>query len=152
MLKESYRQFLLERAGADKVRHSGRSLYKHLVGTHDLLETWGNSEPVCAAGLFHSIYGTRAFRYRTWPIADRMTIQKLIGPEAERLAFVFCIADRPRVLFETRDGPWVRPLREIEAANLIEQGSKSRWLQRLRDTDISEGAKRAIDRHLKEAA
>jgi len=152
MIDQPHKQFLLWPAGTDKIKHSGRTLYDHLVGTHDLLQAWGNSEPVCAAGLFHSIYGTKHFQHQTWPIIDRATIQKLIGPEAELLAYVFCIADRPKAFFANADGFLTRPLREIEAANLIEQGSKSHWLQRLHDTGISDGAKHAIAEHLREAA
>ena len=58
MIRDEHRAFLIERAHADAVKHSGRSLYDHLCGTHALLEQWGNCEPVCTAGLFHSLYGT----------------------------------------------------------------------------------------------
>src|SRR5207344_2930316 len=92
-IKDEYKQFLLGPASAGKTRHSGRMLYDHLAGTHALLEAWGNSEPVCTAGLFHSIYGTRHFRHQSWPVTDRATIQKLIGEEAELLAYIFCTAD-----------------------------------------------------------
>ena len=152
---DAHKQFLLGPAGADKIRHSGRSLYEHLVGTHDLLQAWGNAEPVCAAGLFHSIYGTKHFKHRTWPITDRETIRGLIGRDAEVLAHVFCTVDRPRIFLSEPEGPFwkiLRDLREIEAANLIEQGSRSKWLQRLRESDVSEGAKRALQQHLDKAA
>lgn len=153
MIKEGYKQFLLGPAGADKVRHSGRSLYAHLVGTHDLLQTWGNAEPVCVAGLFHSIYGTKHFRHQAWPLDRRGTIRELIGTEAELLAHVFCTVDRPKIFFTgAMSGPGLVLLQEIEAANLLEQGSSSRWLKWLLDTDISDGAKRAIDQYLKPKA
>jgi len=149
MMNEKHRQFLLERAGAGNIRHSGRTLYEHLCGTYHLLDDWGNDEPVCTAGLFHSIYGTRRFKSKAWPIDDRTTIKRLIGDEAEALVYYFCVSDRPKVLF----GPSVLmpSLREIEAANLIEQGSRSRWLKHLRDSDISDAAKSEIDKYLREA-
>jgi hypothetical protein len=147
MIKDEHKQFLLGPASAGKTRHSGRMLYDHLAGTHALLETWGNSEDICNAGLFHSIYGTKRFRHQSWPLTDRPTIQKLIGHEAELLAFIFCTADRRN--FRVSGEPTILPkLYEIEAANLIEQGSKSHWLTRLRDSNISEAAKAAVDRHL----
>jgi hypothetical protein len=156
MIRSSLTQFLIVRAGADKVRHSGRTLFDHLVGTHDLLQRWGNSEDICNAGLFHSIYGTRHFKHKAWPLTDRATIQRLIGHQAEYPAFLFCTTDRPRSLFEeikspaewlvvAEDQPVRRILREIEAANLLEQGSKGRWLALLRASDISDAAKAAID-------
>ncbi len=69
----------------------------------------------------------------------------LIGDEAERLAYVFCTADRG--LFYI-DGFLTRDLREIEAANLIEQGSKSGRLKKLYDSNISVAAKRDIKKYL----
>jgi hypothetical protein len=159
MIESRLTQFLIAQAKADQTRHSGRSLFDHLVGTHDLLQRWGNSEGVCNAGLFHSIYGTRHFKHKAWPLTDRATIQRLIGHQAEYPAFLFCTTDRPRSLFEeikspaewlvvAEDQPVRRILREIEAANLLEQGSTSGWLAKLRDSDISDQAKAAIDAHM----
>jgi hypothetical protein len=120
----------------------------HLHGTRELLATWGNDDDVCAAGFFHSIYGTNKFKTKAWPITDRETINGLLGERAERLVYEFCTADRPRAFFtENGFGPDLRDLREIEAANLLEQGSRSKWLNRLRDSDIGDAAKRAIDEH-----
>lgn len=133
------------------VRHSGRKLLDHLLGTHDLLNKWGNNDDVCKAGLFHSIYGTNKFRTKAWPLTDRETIRDLIGARSEWLVFLFCTLDRPSDFFQEDDfleyTDALRDLREIEAANLLEQGSRSKWLKRLRDSDISDAAKRAIDEH-----
>lgn len=161
MIDDGHRQFLLEQARAGHVRHSGRTLYTHLCGTHALLEAWGNPEHVCNAGLFHSIYGTRRFRHRSWPLELRGTIVHLIGRDAEFLAYLFGTTERKKAFFFLPKDPVEREmmmpiqrhLREIEAANLIEQGTPhSTTLLRLRDSDISEGAMRAIEQHLKEAA
>jgi hypothetical protein len=144
--------------GADKPKHSGRTLYMHLHGTHELLEAWGNDADVCAAGMFHSIYGTNKFKTQVVPITDRQEVRDLIGLRAEKLCYLFCSIDRPKALFSMPEDRFyyfrllltpevVRDLREIEAANLLEQGSRSKWLKRLRDSDISDAAKRAIDGH-----
>jgi hypothetical protein len=160
MIRDEYKQFLLGPASAGKTRHSGRMLYDHLCGTHDLLQEWGNSEPVCAAGLFHSIYGTKHFRHQSWPLEDRATIRALIGPEAELLAFMFCTMDRKEFLTldqpsAVQDGistPYAAPsLREIEAANLIEQGGRPKRLKELCEAGISDAAKRAVERYLRPA-
>jgi len=152
MIDQAHSTFLLTQARAGSIRHSGRTLYAHLSGTHDLLEAWGNPKPVCDAGLFHSIYGTNKFRKSAWPTSDRATIKQLIGPDAELLVYLFFLSDRPKVFFPEREpengSPTLRRLREIEAANLLEQRSKSRWLQRLLDSNISDGAKRAIAQRL----
>jgi len=142
-----YRQFLLD-AGTDKVRHSERTLFDHLCGTHNLLRMWGNEDDVCVAGLFHSIYGTNKFKHKAWPLSDRATIQGLIGLQAERLACRFGRADRPRAWFNGYEHLLppddVRALREIEAANLLDQRSRSKWLTHLHASNISEKARIAI--------
>ena len=162
MIRDEHRAFLIERAHADAVKHSGRSLYDHLCGTHALLERWGNCEPVCTAGLFHSLYGTNRFRHKSWPLTDRETIRKVIGPQAEALVYTFCTADRPKAFVENKpllidrdvwNVLWVsveilRALREIEAANLLEQGSQSKWLRVLAASTISNGARQAIEARL----
>lgn len=152
MIQQSQRQFLLGKVNT--IKHSGGTLYMHLQGTHDLLRAWGNDDDVCAAGFFHSIYGTNKFRTKAWPITDRETIRDLIGERAERLVYAFCTIDRPAAFFDfghrvisNLPTDVFRDLLEIEAANLLEQGSRSKWLKRLRDSDISDAAKRAIDEH-----
>jgi len=165
LILDQHKQFLLERLHADRVRHSGRSLYTHLVGTHDLLEGWGASQCICTAGLFHSIYGTVKFRHKCWPLDSRNAIIDLIGPDAELLVYLFCVTDRPRAIVQTT-GPLhnrhknetvmlapqtLAELREIEAANLLEQGSHvTHWLRALAPT-VSESARTAIESRRKRA-
>jgi hypothetical protein len=163
MIRENLTAFLQEQLHTNRTRHSGRTLYQHLVGTHDLLQAWGADVDLCHAGLFHSIYGTRRFRHQSWPLSDRGTIRELIGHGAEVLAYMFCVIDRPRALFdghavlvydhhlhrETMLG-WKmrRKLLELEAANLLEQNGSSRWLTRLLQKNISDAAKAAIKQRL----
>lgn len=148
MIRDEHRIFLIGCAHADAVRHSGRSLYDHLCGTHALLEQWGNCRPVCTAGLFHSIYGTAMFRHASWPLTDRNTIRELIGPDAEELVYLFCTQERPQAFFITPDTSILQALREIEAANLLEQGSKSKWLRALAVSAISRYARQSIEERL----
>jgi hypothetical protein len=86
---ESCRQYLLA-LGADKLLHSGRHFLAHLEGTYRLLRSWGLSEPVCHAGLFHSMYGTDGFKRNALTLDDRHEVRALIGEEAERLVYLFC--------------------------------------------------------------
>jgi len=146
MIKAAHINFLTQFAHANQVKHSGRTLLAHLRGTHDLLREWRNKAAVCEAGLFHSIYGTNKFKHVSWPRENREMIKRLIGEEAENLVFTFCSCDRPGAFFDPNcpwpiGGPALRALREIEAANLIDQGSRTKWLERLRDSDISDAAK-----------
>jgi len=140
---------LLRQCGAMQRPHSGRTLFDHLVGTHNLLRAWGNSSSICLGGLFHSIYGTNAFRHESLSEQDRPRLRDLIGDEAERLAWDFCHVDRPAaiiaaihqaldrsaanpasILRSTVEPNW-SSLAEIEVANLLEQGSQSRALRQL---------------------
>jgi hypothetical protein len=140
---------LLRQCGAMQRPHSGRTLLDHLVGTHELLRAWGNSSSVCLGGLFHSIYGTNAFRHESLSERDRPLLRGVIGYEAESLAWDFCHVDRPAAIIaaihQGRDhsaanpasmlgsvvGPdWIS-LAEIEVANLLEQGSHSPALRQL---------------------
>jgi hypothetical protein len=79
----------LRKLGCASVPHSTRTLLDHLIGTHDLLRSWGAPEAVCLAGLFHSVYGTDSFRARLEQEPSRGTIAGLIGADAESLAWQF---------------------------------------------------------------
>lgn len=74
--------------------HSDRSLLDHLLGTRRLLEEWGCRAAVCDAGLFHSVYGTEHYGPAAVPFAIRERVCELIGVEAERLVWLFCVLDR----------------------------------------------------------
>jgi hypothetical protein len=102
--------------GAARVKHSGRSLFDHLCGTHAMLVEQGHPPHICLAGLFHSVYGTNSFRQVLIPISERAVVRDIIGESAESLVFQFCTIDRP--------GCFVRGDRDliaIEIANLREQ-------------------------------
>lgn len=112
------KQFLRDK-GAARLPHTGRSLYDHLVATHDALEAKGEPQHVCLAGLFHSVYGTNAFKNKLIPISDREAVRKVIGEQAESLAFQFCTLDRPQCFLNRQY--YDRELIAIEIANLQEQ-------------------------------
>ena len=116
----------LEHLGADQVKHSGRTLLRHLVGTWRILSKEAEPESVCLGGLYHSIYGTNFFKTAIMDagqVKNRELIRSIIGDEAEHLAYLFCTIDRPRVLVNgTFTGPERADLLTIEIANLLEQG------------------------------
>ncbi|HQU42164.1 MAG TPA: hypothetical protein PK867_05105, partial [Pirellulales bacterium] len=80
--------------GTDKVPHTNEVFLAHLIGVYRDLESWGCDDELCRAGLFHSIYGTERFQRFSLPLARRGEIHDLIGPRAERLAFLNCLMDR----------------------------------------------------------
>jgi hypothetical protein len=95
--------FLLER-GAATIPHSGISLLVHFLNTRNLLNRWGASPAVCAAGLYHSIYGTEGFGTGMAAWDERPVIRRLVGKEAERLVFLFCRSSRAHFM-ASLDGP-----------------------------------------------
>ena len=140
-MEKRHRDFLMS-LGAGTTPHSGRVLFEHLKGVHDLLRDWDNVDDVCIAGLYHSIYGTNTFKHVSFDSRDRL--REVIGERAELLVHYFSTKDRP--LFETVDDEPTRlQLMEIEAANLLEQGSTGRWLRKLPRNKLSNGARAAIN-------
>jgi hypothetical protein len=144
MIDQKIKDFLLPRIR--DIKHSGRTFYDHLKGTYDLLTQRHAPDYVCIAGLFHSIYGTNAFQRQSVLLSERDKIIEVIGPQAERLAFIFCCCDRPRVFVNAvRKGPPYQivnrhdgslmplsvtdmsDLLDIEVANLVDQGGGP-WL------------------------
>jgi (p)ppGpp synthase/HD superfamily hydrolase len=93
---------LLNMAGARKTRHSGRTLFEHLTNTHDLLAYIGAEPHVCRAGLVHSIYGTTVFKTASIKIDHRPVVADVVGEDAERVAWLFCVSPRPHEV--RRDG------------------------------------------------
>jgi hypothetical protein len=91
----------LEQHGTKQTPHGSRlgdlthgSFDDHLRGTCTVLERWGYSEPVCLAGLFHSIYGTEGFQGLVLSLSQRGDVAELIGARAECAAFFNCVMDR----------------------------------------------------------
>ncbi len=84
----------LERIGMKEIRHTEKTYLDHLQAVYRGLESWGCAPDVCAAGMFHSIYGTEMFRGFTLPLERRTEIAGLIGDRAERLAHANCAMNR----------------------------------------------------------
>jgi len=62
-----------------------------------ILRIWHAKDEVCKAGLFHSIYGTEGFQGFKLHLSNRPRLRNLIGSDAERLAWIFCMVDRKSV-------------------------------------------------------
>ena len=88
-----FTDFFLE-LGADAVAHTEKNYLAHVVGVGRYMEQRGCTEELCHAGLFHSIYGTEAFRRFQLPLDCRAEVRELIGERAERLAYHNCAMDR----------------------------------------------------------
>jgi len=80
------------------LKHNGEEAFDdHLIGVQSVLRSWGASETLCNAALFHSIYGTEGFQGYKLPLSHRAEVAGLIGADAERLAWIFCMVDRATV-------------------------------------------------------
>jgi hypothetical protein len=140
ILREALRQ-----RGANELAHTGRTLEVHLVRTSALLRSWDCPEWICLAGMFHSVYGTNQFGSACLDLSERQWLIDLIGSEAERLVYLFCICARPNALLQgiethnlvnRRTGDIYRvsfddlqALLTIECANLLEQDAWSGFIE-----------------------
>lgn len=84
----------LQAMGAGEFAHLNGSLSSHLKGTESLLRSWGASEVVCIAGLYHAVYGTDGFNPSLTGLNSRPQIVNLVGAEAEELTYLYGACDR----------------------------------------------------------
>src|SRR5689334_19138700 len=85
--------------GAADTAHPSGTLLAHLRGTAECLARWGCPEHLRLAGLYHSVYGTEAFRTTTIAPAERGRVRARIGARAERLVHLYSTIAR-RTLYE----------------------------------------------------
>ena len=133
-------QSFLTLIGADKIKHSGRNLWTHLLNVYDLLREHGYNTDICAAGGLHSIFGTNIFKKQTLTSAQRVMVVNTIGETATQIVELFAKVKRPQTLenalksntteVELNDGSKttltqleLKILCAIEAANLSDQKS-----------------------------
>jgi hypothetical protein len=145
---ERLSQWLVGR-GALKFDHANGSLHDHLMRCYQLLEDRKCPPHVCLAGGLHSIYGTNAFPKQliASDAANRSRVAAVCGREAEALAYMFSVLDRPKALEDSfrcvqalkvpvrlrydqnAEITWemLTDLRLIECANLADQGALTKW-------------------------
>lgn len=105
--------------GAQDVRHSGRTLFEHLVGTASHLVAAGAQEDVVYAGLCHSIYGTPFFSRHLLRAEDRALMQTAIGVGAEELVWKYSTFVPDKIVTGT-DLRIYEPLMQIAIANRMD--------------------------------
>jgi hypothetical protein len=137
-------QIFLTAIGAEKIKHSGRNLFTHLLNTYDILKAQGYDQDTCSAGGLHSIFGTNIFTSQTLGKDQRDIVVNVIGEEATKLVDLFSELDRPKCLeyalslnitsLITRTGSiltlsenQLNSICAIEAANLSDQKSLSKF-------------------------
>jgi hypothetical protein len=137
-------QSFLTLIGAEDVKHSGRTLWTHLLNVYDILKAHGYKTEVCAAGGLHSIFGTNAFKKQMLRWDQRHMVVNLIGEEATKYVELFHTVKRPQTLesalknntleVELNSGATktlsqieLNILCAIEAANLADQKSLNKY-------------------------
>lgn len=88
---------ILQSLGAGDFQHLNGSLVEHLTGTEHVLKSWGASEVLATAGLFHAAYGTAGFDDNMVSLSQREKIANLIGEQAEALVYLYCSCERDYV-------------------------------------------------------
>lgn len=79
----------------DEIRHSGTSLYQHLINTGEILKAWHCDKYVVHAGLFHSMY---LFNLMPTIASDsRRVLRMIVGNSAEQLVFDYTQIDQTRL-------------------------------------------------------
>jgi hypothetical protein len=84
----------LVKLGVEQVAHTQKTYLAHLIAVYRLMEGAGCDTGLCAAGMFHSIYGTQQFQGFKLPLESRAEVRALIGERAEQLAYLNCVMDR----------------------------------------------------------
>ena len=83
-----------------RMEHGNSTLFNHLIETKFLLQSWGASEDVYHAGLFHSIYDTEYYKGFSWSDKEKDRLHndlvRIIGPRSERLVRLFGTIDRQK--------------------------------------------------------
>jgi SM-20-related protein len=135
----------LQRAGAVGRAHETGTLHDHLVRTFSTLEAKGLDRSVCFGGGLHAIYGTSTFKRGVLTREAKADAIGEFGERAEELAYLFSVLKRPGTLesplalnaetaiVELLDGQTLElsrstfdDLRQIECANLADQGTLAR--------------------------
>jgi len=91
-------QKFLTLIGAEAVKHSGKTLWTHLLNVYDILKAQGFKQDVCSAGGLHSIFGTNAFNKQMLRFDQRHIVVNLIGEPATKLVELFHTVKRPHTL------------------------------------------------------
>ena len=122
-------QFLKD-CGADLCKHSGGTLLEHLEGTRDILRKEGAPEYLQDSALFHSVYGTAYYMPDKGISTNREDGQKLIGMQAEEIAYWYCVLQAPRIVEILKfKGQLKQDLLWLDSANGLEmmRGRMMTW-------------------------
>src|SRR5262245_32492594 len=146
--------------GVEQVPHTRKTYLGHLIAVYRLMEGTGCDAEVCAAGMFHSIYGTERFQGFKLPPERRAEVRALIGERAERLAYANCMMDRAAFdrALEQPGEPYRIANRETGEAMVLSRGEFDDlcrvhlydWLEQVPRSQYGWGYRRAAYRRVAE--
>lgn len=118
------------------VKHLNKTFFEHLFNTTLILEREKQRKSLCAAGLYHSVYGTEFFTFDNSVDFTRDKVKDLIGEEAENIVFEFCSLkkDRISIILENKknyDKQMHKDLLYLEYANLLEQNTNDQYVKQI---------------------
>ncbi|GKY97464.1 hypothetical protein MPSEU_000704800 [Mayamaea pseudoterrestris] len=92
----------LKERGAHRCWHKHSTFLEHLIGVHNILRGWNESEIAGRVALFHSAYSNSYVNLALYdPNTERDIMKELVGDQAEELVHMFCIIDRQQVVVNT---------------------------------------------------
>jgi hypothetical protein len=93
--RDELSDFLLS-IGVDKISHSGRSIYDHLLGTYDIIKKENGDEKIALIGGLHCVYGTYRFNHKTIDL-DSGFVSDHFGDEIDTFVRKFGTMDRKKL-------------------------------------------------------
>ncbi len=87
---------LLRERGAGTIEHPGGTLSAHLERVGHRLAGLGASTTLQLAARAHAVYGTDGFDVALLGLDERPLLAGVIGPDAERLVYLYAACDRGR--------------------------------------------------------
>lgn len=84
----------LKNLNQEELLHVNGKLISHLQNTYGYLQSWGNREALCIAGLYHAVYSTDGYAKQLIDVSHRSHIIDLIGIEAEKIIYYYAACDR----------------------------------------------------------
>ena len=146
--------------GVEQVPHTRKTYLGHLIAVYRLMEGAGCDGELCAAGMFHSIYGTQRFQGFKLPPESRPEVRALIGERAERLAYMNCMMDRTTFdrALEQAGEPYHIAHRETGEEMALSRGELDDlcrvhlydWLEQVPRSELGWGYRRAAYRRMAE--
>jgi len=116
----------LKNRGAHRCWHKHSTFLDHLLGVHHILRLWEQPATVGRLGLLHSAYSNSYVNLALFDVNDggeRGRMRDIVGEEAERLVYLFCVVDRQSVVVDGLLKGGTVPEEGMDVPHLREEGT-----------------------------